>query len=122
MDAGPDEVVLTWHPEPPVRRAQGQQDGGRTVLAPVAGAHAAVVAVDVQGGDGLGGEDLDAEPLGLPAQPVGEVRTGDALGEAGEVVEPLGDAGLTADPGALDHQGAQALAGGVEGGCQPGGA
>jgi len=92
----------------------------RAVLATVAGAHAAVVTVDVQGGDGLGGEDLDAEPLGLLAQPVGELRAGDALGEPGEVVEPLGDAGLAADPGALDDQRAEALAGGVEGRRQPG--
>ena len=56
------------------------------------------------------------------SQPVGELAAADALGEAGEVVEALSDAGLAADAAALDDQRVDALARGVQRRGEPRGA
>ena len=120
MHPGTDEVVLSGNPEPPVGGAQRQKDGEGAVLASIARTHTPVLAVHDQAVDRLSGQDFDAEPLGLLTQPVGEVRAGDALGEAGEVVEPFGHPGLTADAGPFDHEGAHPFACCVEGSGQSG--
>ena len=48
--------------------------------------------------DGL--EDLDAVALGLLGHALGQLDAADAVGEAGVVVESLGDAGLAPGCGA----------------------
>ena len=100
-----------------------QDSRGAVLLAGLGGdgASAAGLGARVDGCDGLGHKDLHAEALGLLAHLVGQVRAGDALGEAGVVVDALGGSGLAADTTALDDQGVHALAGGVDGGGQSGG-
>ena len=52
--------------------------------------------------DGL--EDLDAVALRLLGHALGQLRAADTVGEAGIVVESLGDPGLTAGRGLLDDE------------------
>ena len=120
MDAGADQVALPVDAEPAVGRAQREQHGVRAVGPAVPRRDAALVAVDRHRCHLLRRQHLHAEAFGLPPQSVRQVVAGDALGEAREVVEPLGDPGLTADAAALDHQHAHPLAGGVERCRQPG--
>ena len=71
--------------------------------------------------DDLGGLDqLDAKALSLQLQPVGKLTPVDAVGKAREVIEALGDAGLSAKRRTFKHQHIHALARGVQRGGQPG--
>ena len=67
-----------------------------------------------------GGEQLGAELDRLAAGPVGELRAGDAVGEAEVVLDPAALPGLAAGRRALDQHGAQALGGAVDGRAEPG--
>ena len=104
MNARADEVVLARHVQAGVGRAGGDQDRVRAVLAAVGRMHVAVAVVQLDGLYLLRGQDLDPEAPRLLRQPVGQIRAADAVRPAGEVVQPLGDARLAADPGPLDDQ------------------
>ena len=66
------------------------------------------------------GQKLHAVPAGLGDEPVGQVGPGDPVREAGVVVDALGQPGLPAEAGLVHHQRVDALAGGIDGGRQPG--
>ena len=65
-------------------------------------------------------QQLDLVATRLGDEALGQVSAADAVGKSGVVVDALGDAGLAAEPAALDHHGVDALAGGVDGGRETG--
>src|SRR5207248_9292901 len=80
----------------------------------------AAPALRAQAGDLDGSEHFHAVPAGLRDEPVGQVAAADPLREARVVLDPLGDPGLAAQAALVDHDRVDALAGGVDGGGQPG--
>ena len=120
MHARADEVVFARHAETPIGGAEAKQHRPGSILRPVSRLHAPVAAIDLDGGDFLGGEDFDPEALSLGAKAVGELGAGDPFGEAGEVIEPLRDARLAANAAAFDDEDIQPFARGIERSRQPG--
>ena len=55
-----------------------------------------------------------------PIETGARTRPADTVGEAGEIIQPLGHAGLAAQPAFLDHQHVEPLAGRVQRGSQAG--
>ena len=119
MDPGADEVRLALGIRAAVRRSRGDQHGAGPD--PLAGGRRHVrhpVAQRLEARHGHGRQQLDAVPGRLLREAVGELGTGDALGEPGVVVEALGDPGLAAEGRSLDDEGAGVLPGGVDAGRQ----
>ena len=121
VHAGADEVVLAGDLQPPVGGAQSPaaRHSCRTPSRPRCFTQRYSL-VHRDPGDLLRLQDLDAEALSLEAEAVGELGAGDAFGEAGKVVQALGDPHLPTDAAALDDQRLDPFARGVEGGGQPG--
>ena len=71
---------------------------------------------------GVGGDELGAEALGLLAELRHQLGPEDAVGEAGVVLDVGGEHELAAGADALDDDGLQVGAAGVDGGGEPGGA
>ena len=89
-------------------------------LAPVGEADHPRRAPHLQAGDVGRGQDLGPELGRLAAGPVGELGAADPVGEAEVVLDPGALAGLPAGGLPLDQDGAQPLGGGVHGRAQPG--
>ena len=66
----------------------------------------------------VGGDELGAEALGLLAELHHQLGAEDAVGEAGVVLDVGGEHELAAGADALDHDGLQVGAAGVDGGGQ----
>src|SRR5437879_11976351 len=65
--------------------------------------------------DGRGREQFDAKTFGLLNDALGKLRTGDAFGEAGVVVQAFGNTRLSTQSAALDDQHIKAIACGING-------
>ena len=115
-DAVAGEPVLVGDPELAVARAGGQDHGAGAVL----GAGAVGDHLDVAGQVDLRdvvGDQLGAEALGLGTHLVHQLRTHDAVAEAGVVLDLGGGHQRAAGRhGPLEHQGGEVRAGGVHGG------
>ncbi len=77
-------------------------------------------AVHLDGADVAGADHLGAELHRLAARALGELRPGDAVGEAQVVLDARALTGLPAGRGALDQDRAQALGRGVHRGAEAG--
>jgi len=71
-------------------------------------------------GDRYRRQQLHPVTVGLSHEPFGQLRAGDAVGEARVVVYLAADAGLASERAGLHHHGVDAFPGGVDGGRQPG--
>ena len=120
VDAGADEVVLAGHVKAPVRRAGGHDHGvgGELLARRQRGDQVIVVVLD--GGDRHRGNELHPVAARLGHEPVGQLAAGDAVGEPRVVVDPVADPGLAAQGAGVHDDRVDALAGGVDGGRQPG--
>src|SRR5205807_1896956 len=83
---------------------------------------AEVVAVAVDRLHADGGQHLELVAARLGDEAVDELTTADPLGEAGVVVDALGDPGLAAEPATVEDDGVDPLPGGVDGRGETGGA
>ena len=120
-DAGADEFVLTGHVQAPVGRTGGHDHRVRGELLPGRQRGDQVIAVTRQAADRHRRQQLHPVPADLRHETVGQLAAGDALGEAGVVVDPVADGGLAAERAVLNHDGVDALPGRVDGRGQPGG-
>ena len=80
----------------------------------------AALRVAAEPGDGLDLAQVGAELLGLLLHLLGEVEAGDALGEAGVVLDELGEGDLAAGHVALEDDGVEAAAAAVDAGREAG--
>ena len=125
MHARTDEIVLTGNAEAPVRRSGGDEGGVRLDLLAARQAQAHVPGLRPLGGDALdahGAEQLDLVATRLGDESLGQISAADAVGEPRVVVDALGDAGLAAEPAALDDHRVDALSRRVDRRREPGGA
>ncbi len=123
MHTGADQVLLTRDAETPVRRPGRDQHRMALDLLPAGQSQADVAGLSTLGGDLIdahGAEQFDLVTTRLCDESLGEVRTANAFGEAGIVVDALGDAGLAAEPAAFDHHGVNAFSGRIDRGGEPG--
>ncbi len=102
--------------------ARGDEDAVGAQLAAAAELDEAPRALDAQPHGVLHRQQLGAEAAGLVGRAAGEVRAGQAGGEAEVVLDEARLAGLAARRLALDHDGPQSLGCAVDGGAEAGGA
>ena len=76
--------------------------------------------VEVDRRDADRAQQLHLVATRLRDEALGQIAAADALWKSRVVVDPLGDAGLAAEPAALDDDGLDAFARGIDGGRQPG--
>jgi len=116
VDPRTDQLGLSGDTEPPVGGAGGHQHRVGADALTAGEAEHGVVAVGVEAFDGHGRQHLDSVPARLGHEPLRQLRTPDALGEARVVVHALRHARLATQGTAVDHQGADPLPRGVDGG------
>ena len=116
---GAGEALEPGRVELAVGDARGHEHAARA-QAPAAGERdLAPGAPDLEPDRALHAEQLGAEAARLHRGAVGEVRAAQAPGEPEVVLDAAGLPGLAAGRLALDHHGAQALGGAVDGGGEP---
>ena len=120
VDPAPGHLVEPGRAELPVRDPGGEDDGVCVDGAAVGEADRARRAVDVEADHVAGGEQLGAEPGGLPPRPLGQLRPGHPVREPEVVLDPRALARLAAGGGALHQHGAQPLGRAVYRGAQAG--
>ncbi len=116
----PGQVVQPRRAQPPVGHPGSQDDGMRVDGGAVRERHPPRRAADLQAGHLPGGQHLGAELGGLPAGPVGQLRSGHPVREAQVVLDPRALPGLPAGRELLDQHGPQPLGRAVHRGAQPG--
>ena len=119
VDALADEAVEAFDDQPSPRHAGGHDDAARAHMLAAVENHLARRRVHAL--DASRDEDFSAQPARLLQRAAGQFVAGYAVRKAQVVLDARRGAGLPAGCFALDDQRAQALAGTVHRGSQPGG-
>src|SRR5262245_44420555 len=94
VDTRADQIVFARHAQPLVGRTCGDQHRPRAIFVPIGGGDIMRLLLAAQVGYFLSLQQLNAEAARLCSQSIGKVSTANAFGESGEVLQPLGYAGL----------------------------
>lgn len=120
MDARPYELLFPRHFQAPVRRPCGHNDGVRGELGSSRQRDDQVLTVELHCPHRYGRQELHPVPSSLLDKPIGQLGTGDPVGEPRVIVDPVADPGLSSQGTGVHDDGVDALAGGVDGRRQAG--
>ena len=120
VNARADQVVFARHTQAAILRAGGDQDRPRAIFIAIGRRHVLRFFLVAQAPDLLRLQQFDVEAPRLLRQPIGKFAAVDTVGEAREVIEPLGHTRLPAEAALLDHQHVEAFARRVQGRRQAG--
>ena len=122
VDASSLEAINAGHAESPPLNAHGEEKDMTGDFRAVGEFQVAIRAVDANAGDFLWSKNLDTKTLCLRHGAAGEVAASESGRKTQIIFDARAEAGLATGGFTFDDDGAQALAGAIDGRCKSGGA